>query len=341
MSSTTRLSFALVVASLTFMAACGDSSATRPASVEQDGPGGGSAGPTTFTVTDRAGSSGPRVLVVVAHPDDETTFAATLYKLTTHLDATCDLLTITNGEGGFKYSTLAESLYGLELTEEAIGRAELPAIRERELLEGLQLLGVHELTMLREQDHRYTRDVNEVLAPDAGVWDLARVRRELDARLAAGYDAVFTMFPSEQTHGHHQAATLLALEAVSRLEEDARPAVLAARVRDVEEQPMATLPLLTGYPETRTVAGPFSFDRTQTFGYGSRLHYGIVVDWVIAAHKSQGTMQLAAGRQACEDFYLFALSGPGSESLVAGWFERLAEPQFAEKTYGPSAGAPR
>jgi hypothetical protein len=56
-------------------------------------------------VSDQVGD-GPRVLCVVAHPDDEIAFAGALYKTATLLDSVCDLVTITNGEGGFKYATL-------------------------------------------------------------------------------------------------------------------------------------------------------------------------------------------------------------------------------------------
>ena len=79
-------------------------------------------------VSDQIGD-GPRVLCVVAHPDDEIAFAGVLYKTATFLDGVCDLVTITNGEGGFKYATLAEPLYGLELTDEVVGRRHLPEIR--------------------------------------------------------------------------------------------------------------------------------------------------------------------------------------------------------------------
>ena len=64
---------------------------------------------------------GPRILCVVAHPDDEIAFAATLYQTALALEGACDVAVITNGEGGFKYSTLSEPIYGLELTEEAVG----------------------------------------------------------------------------------------------------------------------------------------------------------------------------------------------------------------------------
>ena len=61
--------------------------------------------------------------VVAPHPDDEIAFAGALYKTSTLLDGRCDVAGITNGEGGFKYSTLAERIYGLELTDEVRTRA--------------------------------------------------------------------------------------------------------------------------------------------------------------------------------------------------------------------------
>src|SRR5689334_10565487 len=51
-----------------------------------------------------------RVLVVVAHPDDETDFVGAVYKLTHVLGGKADLCIITNGEGGYRYATLAEPI---------------------------------------------------------------------------------------------------------------------------------------------------------------------------------------------------------------------------------------
>ena len=62
-----------------------------------------------------------RALIVVAHPDDESCFAATVYEITHNLGGTVDQLVITNGEGGYRYSLLAESFYGVALTDEAVG----------------------------------------------------------------------------------------------------------------------------------------------------------------------------------------------------------------------------
>ena len=292
-------------------------------------------------VTERSDVSGPRVLCVTAHPDDETTFAGTLYKISTHLDGVCDIAVITNGEGGFKYSTLAEALYGLELTDEEVGRKELPAIRRVEMATGCRILEVHEVHFLAQTDHRYTQDPQEVLSPRSVVWDLAFVRRRLEAILAAGdYDFVFTLAPVPETHGHHQAATVLALRAVERMPQERRPVVLCARVVTRGEPPSPATPGLEAWPLTRVRAdaGPFVFDRTQAFGHRERLDYRVIVNWVIAAHKSQGTMQLAMNTGEEELFQLFELNGGDAEERAAALFESLREPQFEARVYDASAG---
>ena len=139
---------------------------------------------------------GPRILCVVAHPDDEIAFAGVLYQTATALGGACDVAVITNGEGGFKYATLSEAIYGLELSDEQVGRAHLPAIRRRELAAGCSILGVRDLYFLDQVDHRYTLDAREVL--ETGLWDLELVERALQSILrAGGYDFLFTLVPSE------------------------------------------------------------------------------------------------------------------------------------------------
>ena len=290
-------------------------------------------------VTQRDGARGPRVLGIVAHPDDETSFAATLYKITTALDGVCDLAVITNGEGGFKYSTLAERIYGCELTDEAIGRARLPAIRKVEQRDAATILGVRDVIFLDQLDHRYTTDTSEVLGSNARVWDLALVRARLREIVERGhYDFVFTLAPTPDTHAHHKAATILALETVQALPSDARPIVLCARVPSATspERP----PVLDDWPVTKLAPlAPFTFERTQKFGFKDALDYRVVVNWVIAAHKSQGTMQLAMNEGEREQFFAFAVDPPRTERDAKALFEALAKPQFPAKTYGASAGA--
>lgn len=286
-------------------------------------------------------ASGPRVLAIVAHPDDETAFAGAMFKIRTHLDGACDVLQITNGEGGFKYSTLGERVYGLELTEEAVGREHLPHIRRQEFLAGVRWIELRRAIFLNQTDHRYTRDPWEVLAPDAGVWDLDLIARTIDRVLAeGGYDFVFVHRPVPTTHGHHQAASVLALQAVERMAPEARPVVLAARTVERDQEREQAFIGLPDFPVTSADPdGPvFEFDRRQGFGFKRRLNYGIVVDWLIAEHKSQGTMQLYMGRGDIERYSLFHLAPADAVNRCRRLFDRLAEPQFATKTYGESAG---
>lgn len=298
------------------------------------------AAPRTVTVTPGGDGSGPRVLCVFAHPDDETTVAATLYKTATLLDGTVDLLLITNGEGGFKYATLAERGYGLELTREEVGRAHLPEIRRAEMLRGCELMGVHQVHFLGQTDHRYTQDPLEVLGSEAEVWDLELIEDALDELLARGdYDFVLTMAPSAATHGHHQAATVLAARAVARLDESARPVCLGVRVETDGSGPPARPEALVGFPVTAVTGDPaLVFDRTQTFGHRQRLDYRVLVNFVIAQHRSQGTMQLAMSAGLREHYFLFEGAPPGAHEKAAAWFEALRAPQFPVRQYGSSAG---
>jgi hypothetical protein len=64
----------------------------------------------------------PKLLIVAAHPDDEYAFAATTYRLTRELGWAADHVVITNGEAGYRYSALAEVVYGVGLTDESQGR---------------------------------------------------------------------------------------------------------------------------------------------------------------------------------------------------------------------------
>ncbi len=115
-------------------------------------------------------------LLVVAHPDDEYYFAATIYRIAVELHGTVDELIITNGEGGFHYSTLAEAYYKRALTTEAIGRKELPAIRREETLNAGKILGIRDHYFLDQKDEKFTTDENEGIRH---LWDAHFVTRTI------------------------------------------------------------------------------------------------------------------------------------------------------------------
>src|SRR4051812_34262108 len=79
--------------------------------------------------------SAPKVLVVNAHPDDETSFPIMLYKIVHDLKGTVDLMVMTDGGGGFHGSELGSVYYGLQLTDSVIARNNLPRLRKQEVMQ--------------------------------------------------------------------------------------------------------------------------------------------------------------------------------------------------------------
>ena len=214
-------------------------------------------------------SRNPRLLIVVAHPDDEYMFAATTYRLVRELGWTADQVVITNGEAGFRYSSLAESVYGTRLADEGDGRAHLPAIRREEVLRAGKILGVRKHFFLDQKDLGFA-----TVASAAGTanWNRASIGQFLFELLSKErYDAVFTLLPTGETHGHHRAATILTLEAVARLGENERPLVFGADA-DPDFDP-AAFDGLHGQPLTATLGDKpaISFDRSASFGYHDAL----------------------------------------------------------------------
>jgi len=283
----------------------------------------------------------PRVLIVVAHPDDEACFAATVYEITHNLGGVVDQMVITNGEGGYRYSLLAEPVYGVALTDEAVGRAALPEIRKRELLEAGKILGISNHFFLDERDVRYTQDIDEVLNEH---WRPGVVLPEVERRIAEGhYDFVFTLFPSPETHGGHKASTITALSAVEEMEgRGAKPVLPKPVVLGCQDaQSGAPEPSWQGFVSAlhpfRVEPEVFVTDRAVKFGFKDALDYQIIVNWVIAAHKSQGAFQMDMNRADREEFVILesgaanrmtdgASDRPASDAERArGLFRALAE----------------
>jgi LmbE family N-acetylglucosaminyl deacetylase len=236
--------------------------------------------------------SNGRLLIVVAHPDDEYAFAAATYRLTRELGWTADQVVITDGESGYRYSALAESVYGKALANERDGRANLPAIRKQETERAGKLIGIERHYFLDQRDLGFA---TERSSAESGNWDRNRVLSFVRGLLEREqYDAVFTLLPTAETHGHHRAAAAIAVEAVDSQPVERRPPVLGAEPRSRDEK-AATFegksPVLV-------------FDRTASFGYQDALNYQIVVNWVIAEHKSQGLFQRDCGRHELEEFWV-------------------------------------
>jgi LmbE family N-acetylglucosaminyl deacetylase len=266
------------------------------------------------------------VLLVVAHPDDDAMFAASVYKITHRLRGKVDLAVVTDGSGGFRYAQLAEPIYGLELTDEKIARQYLPSIRKRELMAGGQIIGIRDYFFLDQFDHAYTENIDTVVTH---VWDANQVKRRLrEIMMRTRYDFVFVHLPIPNFHAHHKAASILALEAASDLPEAQRPVVLGSFVGSRSDSTAFPPDEFTEHPGYSITAvhgdvPPFVFDRGEPLSEDGRLNYQIVVNWVIAEHKSQGTMQLLMNRGGLERFWYFAANPAGGLERTRSLFERL------------------
>ncbi|MGA2597091.1 MAG: PIG-L family deacetylase [Bryobacteraceae bacterium] len=254
-----------------------------------------------LTVTAAATASplpyAPKILLIVAHPDDEYTFAATVYRATRDLHATVDQVVITNGAGGYRYSQLAERFYHTSLTNAGEARAHLPEIRKKETIAAGRILGIRRHYFLEQKDASFTQDRGEAFRD----WDIRAVSGFLTNLLEREhYDFVFTILPTPETHGHHKAAALLAVRAVQQLPEASRPVVLGG-------DPARS----TDAPGEFDGAAPIRFTRTQ--------NDQIVVNWVIAEHKSQGLFQTDYNKHDEERFWILKPRG----GVAAGKTQKL------------------
>jgi LmbE family N-acetylglucosaminyl deacetylase len=277
-----------------------------------------------------------RLLLVVAHPDDEYEVAGTVYRISRELSGTVDQIIITDGEAGYRYSSLAAPYYGVDLTNEAVGRARLPGIRRGEARRAGRILGIQHQWFLNERDEQFTLDASEPLHRS---WHDERVLRVLRHRVRTGhYDFVFVLLPSQQTHGEHKAASILAIEAVEQLPAAERPIVLGAQAGGGDPSPYMPL---QGYSLTATSSPnpQFQFDRETGFGYQKSLSYQIVVDWVIAEHKSQGLFQTRCQQDRFENFWLFAMNRASAAREAESLFAAIAPRQEGTKGIGVAGSA--
>ena len=276
------------------------------------------------------------VLAVIAHPDDETLFGGFIHALTHHLNVSVDLVCVTNGEGGFAYAGLSESLYGNQkLSEETIGRTHLPRIRQQELLDSGRIIGIRKFFFYDQMDLAYSLDTKTVLEDQ---WDAEWVVESFQHTLkhgngANGYDLMVIILPNVNSHGHHTVSGLLALEAIDRLQQTKSTDMKIPTVIGGSEFTLYQSP---SYPENplAEVLGDFEFRfnlRWKTIDLPV-VNYQTILLWMAAEHKTQGTLieeLLNEYNRDNEQYFYFAINDRygdnGRLSMVENLFTRLAE----------------
>lgn len=283
-----------------------------------------------FIITYTSYAQSPRVLIVTAHPDDETTFPVTVFKITHELKGSADLALITDASGGYN-GLVASSYYGMNLVDSVIGRKHLPLIRKKEIFAAGEILGIGNFFFLDQLDDYYNRDEKPYL--EGKNWNIKYVESRLDEILAKGnYDFVLCLVPGEGQHAHHKTASISAIRAVQRYKGSKKPIVLGGQTQN--KGTISKFTRLDNYPETAiSLTAPiFEFDRTYGFGEDKKHSYMIVADWVKAAHKSQsGDMNQAMHRGDLETFLYFEINGAERIDEVKQLFEKINNAGFSKK----------
>lgn len=285
---------------------------------------------TASLITTSLLAQSPKVLVVTAHPDDETGFSVTLFKITHELKGTVDMAVMTDGGGGFADSQLGAMYYNLDLTDSVVARTHLPMLRKQEILNAGKIMGVRNIYFMEQPDDWYTTDPTPYITGKN--WEIPYVERRMDRLLAdRDYDFVITMLPHPGQHGHHKTAVLMALRAVQRYKGAHKPIIIAGSPMSATSKPIE-FTQLAGFPETKInpQTPTLTLNRAFKFKENDKVSYKIVADWVISEYKSQGAIQEGAIHKTDLEVYrYFDINDPKGITKVQQLFESLAKSGFA------------
>lgn len=274
-------------------------------------------------------AQGPKILVITAHPDDETTFSVSLFKITKELKGTVDMAVMTDGGGGFADAQLGAMYFDLPITDSIVARTHLPMIRKQEIINAAKIMGIRNIYFMEQPDDFYSTNIEPYISGKN--WDIPYVEKRIDILLEErNYDFVFTLLPEAGQHGHHKTAVLMGLRAVKRFKGPHKPIIIAGSTK-INGNKDTEFTMLTGFPETKinATAPHFRLNRSYRFAENDKLSYKIVADWVIAEYKSQGAIQENAIHKVDEEvYYYYDMNDSSGIEKVKKLFEDLSKSGF-------------
>jgi hypothetical protein len=152
-------------------------------------------------------------------------------------------------------------------------------------------------------------------------WNTTYITNKIEALVKQEhYSYIFCVLPRSTTHGGHQAATVLAANAIQQLPETLRPVLLGFDTDPTEFKPTHGPQDHEGWNSKYA----YAFDRTTKFGFHGALDYQIVVDWMIAEHKSQGMLQTLCEKDPREYIWVGDANAAQTSLAVKSLFRLLA-----------------
>lgn len=148
------------------------------------------------------------LLVVFPHPDDETFRKAGTIALHTKAGKPATLICATLGQMG---RNMGKPFFA--------NRETLPMVREQELREACQVLGIDDLRLFRLRDKTL-----EFEDPDFLADKIEQVIKEVKP------SKIMTFYPEHGVHPDHDALSAAAVRAVARLPKEERPVIWASAV---------------------------------------------------------------------------------------------------------------
>ncbi|CAF1195163.1 unnamed protein product [Rotaria sp. Silwood1] len=223
------------------------------------------------------------------------------------VDQSVDLVCVTNGEGGFAHAGASELLYSnLKLSEEAI-------------------------------DLKNSRNIESIFAKQWDKeWIIEQFQRTIkNGNSVSGYDLMLIMLPNIDSHDHHTASDLLALEAIDRLQRLCSVNITIPTVIGCSEFVLTEPPI---YPENPLVELPtnvtsfeFRFNLKWKVSNSFIVDYQTILLWLAAEHKYQGGLImkiLSEHNPVNEQYFYFAINeryGNGTRfPIVQNLFTQLA-----------------